>query len=485
MSTRRAFLFSYLDRYASIAISFTASVLISRLLTPAEVGVFSVAMVLIGFLGPFRDFGATQYVVQSPDLTDETLQTVRNLQLGLGFLLAIVIAVSSPWIAGFYNDGRIRDILLLLAVNSLMLPLGALSTALLTRELKFKELALVRFTGACGGALTSVVLAWRGFGPLSLAFGALAGSALTSFAAIYSRPIRLPWRGGLRNARRAVRFGSTMTGINLLGMVHGNVAELSLARLQSLGISGLFGRAQGLVVMLERLLMEGANSAALPVFAAAIRDEQPLGDLYLRAIGLISAVGWTFFGLTACISPALIHILYGSQWASAAPIAQALCMSLWLLTPNLMFNQPLVALGRTGLTLQVAAFSTALQVLAVVPAAAHSLQAACIALNVTALVMTITLIAVSKRVVGFTWPALAKTLAHSLGLAISCLFGPVLVMLYVAGRPELYIAQILVSSALTAIAFLIFAKLLGHPVASEIQLILARRQQKARSASEN
>ncbi|OYU43115.1 MAG: hypothetical protein CFE44_20180 [Burkholderiales bacterium PBB4] len=476
MSTRRAFLFSYLDRYASIAISFTASVLISRLLTPAEVGVFSVAMVLIGFLGPFRDFGATQFVVQSPDLTDETLQTVRNLQLGLGVLLATVIAASSPWIANFYNDGRIR---------ALMLPLGALSTALLTRELKFKELALVRFTGACGGALTSVLLAWRGFGPLSLAFGALAGSALTSFAAIYSRPVHLPWRGGLRNARRAVRFGSAMTGVNLLVMVYGNVAELSLARLQSLGISGLFGRAQGLVVMLERLLMEGANSVALPVFAAAIRDEKPLGDLYLRAIGVISAVGWTFFGLTACISPALIHILYGSQWASAAPIAQALCMSLWLLTPNLMFNQPLVALGRSGLILRVATFSTALQVMAVVPAAAHSLQAACIALNATALVMTIILSVVSKRVVSFTWPALAKTLAHSLGLAICCLSGPVLVMLYVAGRPELYIAQILVSAALTAVAFLFFSKLVGHPVASEIQQILARRQRKARSASEN
>jgi len=276
-----------------------------------------------------------------------------------------------------------------------------------------------------------------------------------------------------------------MTGINLLGMVYGNVAELSLARLQSLGVSGLFGRAQGLVVMLERLLMEGANSAALPVFAAAIRDEQPLGDLYLRAIGLISAVGWTFFGLTACISPALIHILYGSQWAVAAPIAQALCMSLWLLTPNLMFNQPLVALGRSGQILRVAAFSTALQVIAVVPAAAHSLQAACIAITATALVMTIVLSIVSQRVLGFRWSSLLKTLAHSFGLALGSLALPTLVMIYIDGRPELYLAQIVSSSAAAAAVFWFLSKITGHPIATEISQVLSRRQSKASSASKH
>lgn len=476
-------MFSYLDRYASIAISFTASVLISRLLTPAEVGVFSVAMVLIGFLGPFRDFGATQFVVQSPDLTNETLQTVRNLQISLGFGLAIIIATASPWIADFYNDQRIRDILLLLAINSLMLPLGALSTAMMTRELKFKELALVRFSGACGGAMTSVALAWQGFGPLSLAFGALAGSALTSLAAIYCRPINLPWRGGIRDARKAVRFGSAMTGINLLGMVHNNVAELSLARLQSLAVSGLFGRAQGLVVMLERLLMEGANSAALPVFSAAVREQRPLGEFYLRAIGLISAVGWTFFGLTACISPALIHTLYGAQWAAAAPIAQALCMALWFLTPNLMFNQPLVALGRSGLILRVAMFSTALQVAVVVPAAAHSLHAACIAIMSTALVMTITLSIVSQRVLGFAWSALAKTLAHSLGLAFVSLLVPVMLVVYLGNKPGFFILQIIGSSAAAAAVFLVSSRISGHPISAEIAQILARRQSKKQSAN--
>ena len=69
MSTRRSLFFSFLDRYASLLISVLSSMLIARLLTPTEIGVYSVVMVLLIFASTVSDMGTGQYLVQERNLT--------------------------------------------------------------------------------------------------------------------------------------------------------------------------------------------------------------------------------------------------------------------------------------------------------------------------------------------------------------------------------------------------------------------------------
>lgn len=64
MSVRRALGYSYLDRYASLILGSVSSMVIARLLTPADIGVFSVTMVLLAFVSTVRDMGAGGYLVQ-------------------------------------------------------------------------------------------------------------------------------------------------------------------------------------------------------------------------------------------------------------------------------------------------------------------------------------------------------------------------------------------------------------------------------------
>lgn len=76
MSTRKSLFFSFLDRYASLAITVISSMVIARLLTPAEIGVFSVTLVLLSFVTTLRDMGAGQYLVQEINLTTERIRAV-------------------------------------------------------------------------------------------------------------------------------------------------------------------------------------------------------------------------------------------------------------------------------------------------------------------------------------------------------------------------------------------------------------------------
>jgi O-antigen/teichoic acid export membrane protein len=103
MSTRRALLFSYVDRYAALAIGIATSMVIARLLTPTEVGVFSVTMVLISFTAALRDLGSGQYLVQEPELTCDRMRATWTVQLLSGLVLAIVVGAAARPVSRFYG----------------------------------------------------------------------------------------------------------------------------------------------------------------------------------------------------------------------------------------------------------------------------------------------------------------------------------------------------------------------------------------------
>ena len=183
---------------------------IARLLTPSELGVFSVAMVLLMFVSTVRDMGTGQYLVQEKNLTTERIRAVWAVQLGLGLTLACLVLVASYPVAAFYKEPRMLDIMLVVAFNYAVNPFGSLTYAWLMREMRFESIALMRFSATLGGAFVSIWLAWKGYGPISLAFGSLASTLTNALLAIYFRPKSFPWLPGVGEIKRVLVFGSRL-----------------------------------------------------------------------------------------------------------------------------------------------------------------------------------------------------------------------------------------------------------------------------------
>ena len=80
-SVKRALAWSFTTQYSQMILGFITSVILARLLTPAEIGVFSVAMVVVGFASLLRDFGVSEYLVQEKDLTDTKIQTAYTFNI--------------------------------------------------------------------------------------------------------------------------------------------------------------------------------------------------------------------------------------------------------------------------------------------------------------------------------------------------------------------------------------------------------------------
>ena len=93
---RNSLYVSFIENYTITFFQFVSSVIIARILTPAEIGIFSIAVLMSGLAGTVRDFGVTQYLIQEKELTQEKIRAAMALSIVVGWCLAAMKAKEAP-----------------------------------------------------------------------------------------------------------------------------------------------------------------------------------------------------------------------------------------------------------------------------------------------------------------------------------------------------------------------------------------------------
>lgn len=444
MSTRKALALSFLDRYSGLVIHTASSMVIARLLTPSEIGIYSVTMVLLGFIATFRDLGAGQYLVQNKQLSEEKMRATWSVQLALGVFLALfVLAAASP-ITAFYNEPQMFDIMLVLALNFAITPFLAYPNAWMVREMQFGSIAAVRFVGALVHAASAITMAWLGYGPVSLAWA----NALTTLASIvaiwaFARP-SLPWKPILRGIGDVVSFGGKLTAASLMNTLAGGAPELLLGKMQSMVDAGLFSRGLGLVTMFQRLVMDAVNSVSLPFFAKQSRESQNLGASFMVAMELITGLGWAFFSCIALMAYPAIRILYGPQWDDAVDPARWLAIASAFSIPAAICAPPLIAIGAINDVLKATLLSTLSTLAATVIGIQFGLLGLSQCLIVSGAIASVIWIYAARKHISFTTGAMLFAWGKSMLVAVGASAASVVVILNWGWRsPELLIPALL------------------------------------------
>lgn len=469
MSTRRALAFSFIDRYSGLVIHTVSAMVVARLLTPAEIGVYSVVMVLLGFVAVFRDFGAGQYLVQRAELTPEVKRATWTMQAGLGLAFALAVFAGAAPLALFFADARVETIMHVLALNFLVTPFLAFPNALLVREMQFGTLAVIRFVGGIGHATVAIGAAWLGHGAISLAWANLTTTVLSIAATVALTRLPLWQRPTTRGLRAAISFGGSMTAVSLLHTVRTGSAEFVLGKLQSLTAAGLMSRAQGLVAMFQQLVIDAVGSVALPYFAGELRAGNSLGRPFLRMSELVLGLGWSFFAVLALLAFPVVRLLYGGQWDDAVLPCRWLALAALAGLPGLVCQPPLIALGAMKQVTLAAAVSAGLALLAVAGGAAFGTVVVAQALVLAGAASTATWLVLAKRRLGFSWADYVRSLGRTARVAAASAVCPVLLVLVLGWRPTAHPALVLVVVLPSTLCMLAALFAVKHELASELR----------------
>ena len=374
MSTvRKSLAFSFAEKYSIMVLQFASTLILARLLTPEEIGIFSIGAVIVGLAHMLRDFGVANYLVQEKELTPERIKTALGVTLTIAWSTALLLYLASDSIAGFYDEPGVKKITAILAFSFLFIPFSSTVLGLLRRKMNFRTLYFINFVAAVAHAITGVSLAMLGYGFESLAWASIASAGTTVIIGIIKRPEGAQFMPSLKEFRRIFRFGSYSSAANFIQEAGTTAPDLAIGKLLGFSPLGIYSRAFGFVSIFNYAITAAITPVVIPAFAEAHRNGTPIKKHYLLATNYYSALAWPFFCFMAIMAQPLILLLYGNQWTDAAPIAQLLCIAFMLQTLSFFAGNYLIASGQIELYFKTQLILQIPRIIFTAAAAFHSL----------------------------------------------------------------------------------------------------------------
>ncbi|MES2263028.1 MAG: oligosaccharide flippase family protein [Pseudomonadota bacterium] len=328
MSTLRQSLgFSFMERYLLICLQLLSFTLLARLLTPQQIGLYSVSIALVSIAQVIRDFGLVNYLIQHKTLEREDIGSALGLALLLGGTLFLLVNATAPLVGAFYNDASLTRIVHIISLNFLILPFNSILTALLRRDMQFSMLMRLNVCAAVVSTSTTLGLAWAGFGSSSLAWGDIASSlTLACGMLVIGAARRLP-RPQLTRWRAILGIGGPLTLANIATSISIDINELVLGKLLNFTQVAINSRAQGLMHLFNRDLMDAIRSVAYPAYARASRAGSMLEQEHVASVSAVTAVAWPFYGFIGLFPLEVLRLMFGMQWDLSAPLVPWFCLA--------------------------------------------------------------------------------------------------------------------------------------------------------------
>ncbi|RVU49831.1 oligosaccharide flippase family protein [Rubrivivax rivuli] len=430
-SLRGALAFSFIERWLSIIIALGSNMLLARLLTPQAIGIYSVSLAVLGIAQVLRDFGIVGFLIQEKKLTDAHLQTAFGLSLALGGLLFGVVFMGAPWVAQFYKSSDVATTLRICALSFLVLPFCTVSMALLRRNMHFKQVAAANLAGAGLGAVVSIGLAWLGLGVVSLAIGAVVGTATTGLASfILNAERRLLWPA-FTAWRQMISYGaqSSLTGtVTSLSM---DANDLAIGRVMGFEPVAVISKAQGLMGLFHKDVMGAIRNVMHPAFARTHREDGEMEPFYRLTLANVTAIAWPFYAFISLYALETMRLLFGQQWDQAAKLVPVYCLAGAIAALASLIGTLFLAMGRIDLTTRVELlFQPFRAALIVAGAVVFQSMEACAWALVLALALQVPLLYAYKgRCVPTQWLALGRQLQRSLLVCLLSIVVPAAIAL--------------------------------------------------------
>lgn len=311
------------SKWAVQVVTWAATILVMRLLTPEDYGLVGMAGLFLGLVTLVSEFGLGSAVVAIRDLSDQQIKQLNSVALLVGVAaLALSVAAARP-VAAFFESPRLPTVILVLSSTFVLSALTTVPAAILRRDLRYRTLALVEAGEAIVQVALTLLLAWLGFGYWALVLGRVSKFVVgaTVYHIIAPQPFAVPHAKEIWDA---LTFSSHVIVARVGWYTYSNADYLILGKLLGQHALGLYTSAFTLSRMPVDKISAMVSRVTPGIFSAVQDDHESLRRyvLYLsEGLSLVTFPPIIGLGLVAA---ELIPIMLGEDWVGAVVPLQIL-----------------------------------------------------------------------------------------------------------------------------------------------------------------
>lgn len=332
---------SVLRQFAGIFIS----IILARLLSPAEFGIIGMAMVFIGITEVFIDVGFTSGLIQQQDTKDIAYSSIFYVNLGISALLSLIIVLVAPYVSDFYGEPEIRYILYYLALIPIIAALGRVQATILSKRMDFRSLTIRSITATVIGGIAGVTVAYCDFGVYSLVVQQITTITTSTILLWFSTGWTPKLEFSKEEVKKLLSYSSYIFLDSVLRQIFNRIDTIFVGKFFSPSTLGFYSRADSLRAQIDTYTTNSLRKVMFPALSALQDDFQAFKQIYHKIFNVVTGLTVMLVGPIYFLSHQIIIGMLGQKWAPSIVFFQILLFST-LTTPQTgMMAQAVLAKG--------------------------------------------------------------------------------------------------------------------------------------------
>lgn len=337
-----AFALRITDRLFGLA----RTIVLARLLSPKDFGLFGIALIALSALESFSQTGFDAALIQRRGDIKRFLNTAWTIQVLRGFALALILAVSAPLVASFFKEPQTAMLLRVLALAQVFKGFTNIGVVFFRKELEFHKQFIYLFSGTLANLVVAISAALILRNAWALVYGSLVGTLVmlvSSYVLSSERPrFQLIWS----QAKELFSYGGWLLGVSALAFLSTQGDRIIVGKLIGTAALGLYQVAWQLVRLPTIEISKGIIGAvAFPTLSAVNTDKGRLTKAFFAMIETNALIILPLVAILVLLADPIVLTLLGPKWMPAVPAIKLLAFAALLFGVNEMDIRLYMAVG--------------------------------------------------------------------------------------------------------------------------------------------
>ncbi|WP_368570872.1 lipopolysaccharide biosynthesis protein [Acinetobacter haemolyticus] len=343
---------TFVQQFSVQVINFAVQIILARLLMPEMFGLVAMVVVFISIGQALMDGGMTNSLIRtkSPDQLDYSTVFITNIIMSLGVYGVIFIA--APYIALFYNQEILTNIIRILSLTFVIRALVAVHMAKLTKEMNFKLQMKLQIPSTIMAGIVGISMAYQGYGVWSLVWLNL----IQAISFTVQTLMFMKWRPSLifnfERFKYHFNFGYKLTLASLIDVIFNDAYRIVIGKFYSPAAVGFFHQAETLRLFPVQQISTVVGKVTYPLFAK-MNDDDALKFAYKITMKLVLVLIVPLMLGLILMAEEGFRFLFGEKWLPAVPYFQILALAS-IVRPLSVYNLNILKVkGRSDIFLRI------------------------------------------------------------------------------------------------------------------------------------
>ncbi len=372
-----------------LLISLLTTIILARLLTPDDFGTFAIANVFLSFAAIFSNAGMDLPTIQSKELNKQQITNLFWISFLTGILICLVMILAAFPISIMFGYPDLFSLISLGAFSFLLASIGIQSKALLKRNFRYRNLAIIDCVSGGLGSFAGIITAVFTKDVVALVVVPVTTMAFSSLLSCFAEPVRVSRPSQINETMPLAAIGANLTGFNLLNFFVRKGDDLIIGLIYSEHALGIYTKAYSLLLMPITQINSPLTTVAVPALSKVQGDAPRFRNTYVKLLSIVAMLSIPLVLFCFVAANEIVLLVLGNKFSESILVFRLLAPAAMVSALNVSTGWVFAATGRTDKQLWTGLAGAIVVISAIIIGSLYSIQGVALSISLAFVVVRI------------------------------------------------------------------------------------------------